>query len=79
MVVSAPAGYGKSTLAVDWVDDLGVPVAWLSLDDEDRDPVTLVSDLVDSVRVPFPEALDQLAERLRAGGGVRRCRSERDR
>ena len=67
MVVSAPAGYGKSTLAVDWVDELGLPVAWLSLDDDYHDPVTLVSDLVASVRVPFPEALAQLAERLRAG------------
>ncbi|CAB3798440.1 helix-turn-helix transcriptional regulator [Pararobbsia alpina] len=41
-VMRAPAGYGKTTLALAWVDALrerGARVAWLSLDPEDDDPL----------------------------------------
>jgi LuxR family maltose regulon positive regulatory protein len=35
-VVTAPAGYGKSTAVVDWLGQAGLPVAWVSLDAEDN-------------------------------------------
>lgn len=40
ILVSAPAGYGKSTLVAGWLGTLGTNVypAWLSLDPEDSDP-----------------------------------------
>ena len=37
-LLSAPAGYGKSTLINEWVHQAGLPVAWLSLDVGDNDP-----------------------------------------
>jgi len=37
-LISAPAGYGKSTLLSEWVQQVGAPVAWLSLDAYDNDP-----------------------------------------
>lgn len=37
-LVSAPAGYGKTTLLAEWAGMASVPVAWLALDDEDNDP-----------------------------------------
>ena len=37
-LVSAPAGYGKTTLIVEWFQQLRQPVAWLSLDADDNDP-----------------------------------------
>jgi LuxR family maltose regulon positive regulatory protein len=37
ILVSAPAGYGKSTLLSSWLDQLGFPSAWISLDDKDND------------------------------------------
>jgi ATP/maltotriose-dependent transcriptional regulator MalT len=37
-LLSAPAGYGKSTLINEWVHQAGLPVAWLSLDAGDNDP-----------------------------------------
>ncbi len=40
-VVSAPAGFGKSTLLADWLADLPretATVAWVSLDERDDDP-----------------------------------------
>ncbi len=36
-LVSAPAGFGKTTLVVDWLKQIGLPVAWLSLDEADND------------------------------------------
>jgi LuxR family maltose regulon positive regulatory protein len=37
-LVSAPAGYGKTTLLAQWVSQCGRSVAWLSLDEGDNDP-----------------------------------------
>jgi len=37
-LISAPAGFGKTTLLSEWVADCGRPVAWLSLDEGDNDP-----------------------------------------
>ena len=39
-LVSAPAGYGKTTLLAEWRSGPGsrTPIAWLSLDNEDNDP-----------------------------------------
>ncbi len=67
-LMTAPAGYGKSTLAVDWAEGASLPTAWLSLDEQDTDPLVLVGDLVGSVRQAFPHALAELGERLDAGG-----------
>src|SRR5215831_5050455 len=36
--VSAPAGFGKTTLLADWARRAGRPVAWLSFDVDDNDP-----------------------------------------
>ena len=39
ILVSAPAGYGKTTLVSRWLRDRGISSAWLSLDTGDNDPV----------------------------------------
>jgi LuxR family maltose regulon positive regulatory protein len=36
-LISAPAGSGKSTLVVDWLKQIDLPAAWLSLDESDND------------------------------------------
>jgi LuxR family transcriptional regulator, maltose regulon positive regulatory protein len=38
-LLSGPAGFGKTSLARDWVLGLDKPVAWLSLDEGDNDLV----------------------------------------
>src|SRR5580704_8870650 len=38
-LVCAPAGFGKTALLADWLRADGRPVAWLSLDVGDNDPV----------------------------------------
>src|SRR6202046_2830517 len=39
VLVCAPAGVGKTALLADWLRSGGRPVAWLSLDAGDNDPV----------------------------------------
>ena len=53
-LVSAPAGFGKTTALSDWVAQLGerdphVHTAWLSLDDADNDLTRLLTHLVASL------------------------------
>ena len=69
IVICAPAGYGKSTLVVDWLDDSGLPYAWLSLDRQDRDPRVLVRDLAGAVNAAFPGAIERFGRQLESSGG----------
>jgi LuxR family maltose regulon positive regulatory protein len=45
-LISAPAGFGKTTLVSEWVAGCGQPVAWLSLDEGDNDLVRFISYLI---------------------------------
>jgi LuxR family maltose regulon positive regulatory protein len=45
-LVSAPAGYGKTTLATHWLHHAGRPFAWLTLDANDNDPTRFLAYLV---------------------------------
>src|SRR6266487_495336 len=45
-LVSAAAGFGKTTLVSDWVASCERPVAWLSLDEADSDPRRFLAYLV---------------------------------
>ena len=52
-LVSAPAGFGKTTLLGEWAEDLsaaGRSVAWVSLDGSDNDPTRFMAYLVDALR-----------------------------
>jgi LuxR family maltose regulon positive regulatory protein len=45
-LISASAGFGKTTLLSAWIAGCGRPVAWLSLDEGDSDPARFISYLV---------------------------------
>lgn len=55
-LISAPAGYGKTTLVAEWAEQAPLPVAWLTLDETDSDVITFLTYLIASVRTIFPEA-----------------------
>ena len=45
-LVSAPAGFGKTTLVSEWIRDCSHPTAWLSLDKNDNDPARFLIYLI---------------------------------
>jgi LuxR family maltose regulon positive regulatory protein len=45
-LISAPAGFGKTTLISEWLADRKRPVAWLLLDEGDNDPTRFLTYLV---------------------------------
>src|SRR5207245_10984829 len=45
-LISAPAGFGKTTLVSEWVEGIERPAAWLSLDEGENDPARLLTYLV---------------------------------
>ena len=49
-LVTAPAGFGKSTLVASCVADCGMPVAWLSLDKDDNQVGRFLNYLVAALR-----------------------------
>jgi LuxR family maltose regulon positive regulatory protein len=54
-LVSAPAGFGKTTLVAEWLADRS-PVAWLSLDPRDDDPAVFWAYLVAALGAVAPGA-----------------------
>ena len=53
-LVSAPAGFGKTTLIGEWVAGCGRPVAWLSLDEGDSDPRRFLTYLIAALQTVAP-------------------------
>ena len=66
VLVSAPAGFGKTTLVAQWVADRPGSVAWLSLDGRDDEPSTFWRYVVAALRTVAPgvgsDALAQLEQ-----------------
>lgn len=50
ILVSAAAGYGKTTLISGWVNRLDCSCAWLSLDERDNEPARFIYYLITSIR-----------------------------
>jgi LuxR family maltose regulon positive regulatory protein len=53
-LISAPAGFGKTTLVSVWVAGCERPVAWLSLDDGDNDPTRFLTYLIAALQTIAP-------------------------
>jgi DNA-binding NarL/FixJ family response regulator len=64
-LVSAPAGYGKSTLVIQWLAARTHISAWISLDEDDNDLAIFLTYWVEAVERLFPDSLP--GERVPAG------------
>src|SRR5436309_2857545 len=55
-LISAPPGFGKTTLLTQWARAAGEdrPFAWYSLDPDDADPVRFWSCVVEALRTVHP-------------------------
>jgi LuxR family maltose regulon positive regulatory protein len=49
-LISAPAGFGKTTLVSEWVAGSERPVAWVSLDEGDNDPARFLAYIIAALR-----------------------------
>ena len=54
-LVSAPAGFGKTTLLAQWLADRDMTVAWVSLEAEDNDPSRFLSYIIASLQSLNPQ------------------------
>ena len=63
VLVSGPAGYGKTTLVSQWLASRQYPVAWISLDAGDNDPVRFLRYVVGALQIITPE-VGQVAQSL---------------
>lgn len=53
-LVSAPAGYGKTTLISNWLCETPVTSAWLSLDEADNDPIRFLQYFIAALQKIIP-------------------------
>ncbi len=69
VLVHGPAGQGKSTLAAEYVRNLGISPVWYTLDRSDDDPAVLLSGLAAAVQQAHPRLTGAFAAmpRLRYG------------
>jgi LuxR family transcriptional regulator, maltose regulon positive regulatory protein len=77
-LVSAPAGYGKTTLVRTWLEEVGRPYAWLALDRSDNYPAQFLAYLLAALQRfdtrigteletgQIPPAVDDLTDPLEA-------------
>lgn len=64
-LVSAPAGYGKSTFVSCWLDSCNTPSAWLSLDGNDNDTRLFLSYFISAIQQLFPLACGETLAMLK--------------
>lgn len=66
--VSAPAGYGKTTLLVDFAADLDATVCWYRIGPDDGDLIQFVSHIVAALQQQIPNFGKALEQRLDSPG-----------
>ena len=67
VLIHGPSGFGKSTLAVQWQEQLsrdGVAVGWLTIDDDDNNVVWFLAHLLELIRRVRPALAASLAQTL---------------
>ncbi|MGW6117937.1 protein kinase domain-containing protein [Nocardia sp. NPDC055165] len=67
--IHAPSGFGKTTLAAQWHDELvehGAAVAWLTVDEDDNNVAWFLTHLAEAIRPTVPALSDDLDRLLEA-------------
>ena len=63
-LISAPAGFGKTTLVSEWITNCKRPAVWLSLDEGDNDPARFLTYLIAALQRLAPNLGAQLLDVL---------------
>ncbi len=61
-LITAPAGFGKTTLVASYIANCGLPVAWLSLDKDDNQPERFLNYLVAALQTADPTIGNEAAQ-----------------
>jgi LuxR family transcriptional regulator, maltose regulon positive regulatory protein len=64
VLISAPAGFGKTTLLSTWVQETEKPVAWVSLDQSDNDPARFLAYVLTALQSVIPNLGAEILENL---------------
>jgi LuxR family maltose regulon positive regulatory protein len=70
VLISAPAGFGKTTLLTQWLDCCPLPNAWLQLDAGDHEIHVFLNSVIAALRQIFPGCLPKTAGLQRAQSTV---------
>lgn len=65
-LISAPAGFGKTTLLSDWLAECEQPAAWLSLEEGDHDLARLLTYVVAALRTIAPHIGEDMLRALQS-------------
>jgi LuxR family maltose regulon positive regulatory protein len=65
-LISAPAGFGKTTLLSEWGAGCGRPTAWFSLDEGDSDPARFLTYLVSALQTIRPNVGEEVLRILQS-------------
>jgi LuxR family maltose regulon positive regulatory protein len=65
-LISAPAGFGKTTLVTEWLRQCDLPAAWLSLDEGDNDLTRFMTYLVAALRMIYEHLGDTVLGMLQS-------------
>lgn len=68
IIISAPAGYGKTSLLIDYAHDTDLPVCWYTLDERDSDPRVFLEYLIASIARTFPGFGRRIKSILKSAG-----------
>src|SRR5581483_5533517 len=63
-LISAAAGFGKTTLITSWASESSKPLAWITLDKEDNDPIRFLSYLIAALQTLDPQIGSELSSVL---------------
>jgi LuxR family maltose regulon positive regulatory protein len=65
-LLSAPAGFGKTTLLSAWLGEFSSPAVWISLDAGDNDPVVFLNYVIAALQTTEPKVGDAARQVLRS-------------
>lgn len=70
ILISAPAGFGKTTLVSSWIEGTNIPAAWISLDEGDDDLARFLTYLIAALQTLISEVGDSVLAALQSSQTV---------
>lgn len=64
ILISAPAGFGKTTLLVQWIESQHLPALWIALEEADDDPIRFFTAWITCLRQTIPSYCEDLLQVL---------------